>query len=70
MRRVNGVHLHGEIGDPRQSPVGQQRVDDVCRCADMHVERLDDVGERVARRAMASLDEAAERLSQADVGKA
>jgi hypothetical protein len=63
------VQLHGEIGDSHKRRVGQQRVDDLCRRANMHVERPDDISERIAGHAMASLDEAAERFSQADVGK-
>ena len=63
------MHLNGEIGDPGQGLVGTQRGDHVGRRADMHVERLDEIGERVARHAVAAVDETFDRRAQADVGK-
>ena len=57
MRRIYRMHLNSEIGDPCQCSVSTQRGDDLLRCADMHVERFDKIGEFIAGHTMTSVDE-------------
>ena len=70
MRRIDRMNLEHQVGHPLQRRVGAERGDDVVRRADMHIERGDQLGERLPREVKSRRDEMIDNPAQADIGEA